>query len=104
MTQTLILNDYEAILIEQALRQVVGPCRPREPLTDSDILAIRSIADRLLRGVVTPMGYDHGEEPLAQKRSDAWNKMKQHLTERQSDEYACSCGARWDVADGSEHP
>lgn len=27
-----------------------------------------------------------------------------HIVTRQSDEYACSCGKRWDVEDGVEHP
>lgn len=27
-----------------------------------------------------------------------------HHIERQGDEYACSCGTRWDVTDGEEHP
>lgn len=27
-----------------------------------------------------------------------------HVWQRQQDEYACSCGARWDVSDGEEHP
>lgn len=27
-----------------------------------------------------------------------------HTLQRQQDEYACSCGARWDVSDGDEHP
>ena len=27
-----------------------------------------------------------------------------HHIERQSDEYACSCGMRWDVSDGEDHP
>ncbi len=27
-----------------------------------------------------------------------------HSISQQFDEYACSCGMRWDVADGDEHP
>lgn len=27
-----------------------------------------------------------------------------HHVRQESDEYACSCGKRWDVADGEEHP
>lgn len=27
-----------------------------------------------------------------------------HHTERQGDEYACACGARWDASEGDEHP
>lgn len=27
-----------------------------------------------------------------------------HRIERQGDEYACSCGLRWDIVDGEEHP
>lgn len=27
-----------------------------------------------------------------------------HSIRQENDEYACSCGARWDVADGEDHP
>jgi hypothetical protein len=27
-----------------------------------------------------------------------------HTWQRQQDEYACSCGVRWDVSDGEDHP
>lgn len=27
-----------------------------------------------------------------------------HTVRQENDEYACSCGARWDVADGEDHP
>lgn len=31
-------------------------------------------------------------------------KPVRHRIERQVDEYACSCGARWDVREGDDHP
>lgn len=31
-------------------------------------------------------------------------KPIEHHVSRQSDEYACSCGARWPVDEGEEHP
>ena len=31
-------------------------------------------------------------------------RMLNHMVTRQSDEYACSCGRRWDVEDGPDHP
>lgn len=27
-----------------------------------------------------------------------------HSIRQENDEYACSCGARWDVAEGNDHP
>ena len=27
-----------------------------------------------------------------------------HNVRQESDEYACSCGARWDTSEGSDHP
>jgi len=27
-----------------------------------------------------------------------------HAVRQEHDEYACSCGRRWDVADGGDHP
>jgi hypothetical protein len=27
-----------------------------------------------------------------------------HAIRQESDEYACSCGMRWDVIEGEEHP
>ena len=27
-----------------------------------------------------------------------------HSVRQENDEYACSCGARWDVRDGEDHP
>jgi len=27
-----------------------------------------------------------------------------HQVRQENDEYACSCGARWDVTDGEDHP
>lgn len=27
-----------------------------------------------------------------------------HAVRQENDEYACSCGRRWDVRDGEEHP
>ena len=27
-----------------------------------------------------------------------------HQVRQENDEYACACGARWDVADGEDHP
>jgi hypothetical protein len=27
-----------------------------------------------------------------------------HIVRQESDEYACSCGKRWDVRDGEDHP
>lgn len=38
--------------------------------------------------------------------SPAWDDVGiiGHTITQQSDEYACSCGMRWDVRDGHEHP
>ena len=30
--------------------------------------------------------------------------LKQHKVRREGDEYACSCGKRWDKTDGKDHP
>jgi len=36
--------------------------------------------------------------------SDRPTAMPEHHVERQTDEYACSCGARWDASEGEKHP
>lgn len=36
--------------------------------------------------------------------SDRPTAMPEHRIERQGDEYACSCGSRWDASEGEEHP
>ena len=32
------------------------------------------------------------------------DKLRKHRIARQGDEFACSCGARWDVCEGKAHP
>jgi len=31
-------------------------------------------------------------------------KKDEHIVSRQNDEYACSCGKRWEVSEGVDHP
>ena len=45
-------------------------------------------------------GADHATRP----DQTVWSRTDGHIWQRQQDEYACSCGARWDVSDGDEHP
>lgn len=42
--------------------------------------------------------------PLHLPRSLDISITHRHDISQQSDEYACSCGKRWDVRDGEEHP
>lgn len=49
---------------------------------------------------------DAADATYAQIIVDALNgeRSVSHTRTRQQDEYACSCGARWPVEDGDEHP
>lgn len=51
-------------------------------------------------------GYDLASEPseTIHMISHTGRGRPEHIWQRQQDEYACSCGARWDVSDGDEHP
>lgn len=46
------------------------------------------------------------DRSLAERNHRAFGKRKaqEHHITRQGDEYACKCGRRWDVQDGSDHP
>lgn len=134
----LTLTDYEANLIERALRRQTGT------FSDMDDVAVKRIADRILREIIhapVPVaskgrivdldsnhaGYmfttgekdflsgDAGERrwaaaPNSVERSyvvqsdEGMRLRSDHYIRREADEYACSCGARWDVSDGDEHP
>lgn len=52
------------------------------------------------------MGIDHATRPdqTVHMISYTGRGRPEHTWQRQQDEYACSCGARWDVSDGDEHP
>lgn len=41
-------------------------------------------------------------QPIKVRGTVTW--VHDHHTERQGDEYACSCGVRWDASEGEEHP
>lgn len=68
------LTDYEARLLESRLRGRTVS------FSDADHLMIQEIADRLLQSEV------------------------HHRVRRETDEYACSCGARWSYDDVDGHP
>jgi len=118
------LTDYEAQLLEQRLRgRTVS-------FSDADHLAIQGIADRLLAGEVEAAQWTHlaPDPKLADVDVVNWifsigdpdpikapplrrfyvmekdDYVAEHLVRRETDEYACSCGARWDVSDGADHP
>lgn len=122
----LTLTDREAQLLEQRLRgRTVS-------FSDSDHLVIQSIADRLLVREVAgwPAGhlYTSGDPDfikdadgrrwaaidlpdveyetihLTPSHPDTPRRVKGtiHNVRREGDEYACSCGARWDVSE--DHP
>jgi hypothetical protein len=50
--------------------------------------------------------YDYASEPdeTIHMICHSAREKPAHVWQRQQDEYACSCGARWDVSDGDEHP
>lgn len=58
------------------------------------------------REALTAMGIDHASEPdkVIHMICETTHSEPSHTWQRQQDEYACSCGARWDVSDGDEHP
>jgi hypothetical protein len=98
------LTDYEAQLLEQRLRgRTVS-------FSDRDHGLIQGIADRLLQSEVRPDSttwlYSTGDpDPLKSqegRRFHLMNMPEPHIHRRETDEYACSCGARWDVSE--EHP
>lgn len=128
MPYTLTLTDHEAHLVERALR------RQTRLMSDVEHVAVGRIADRLLRDIIHGPPATGGiatmkDAYLVGKRSlcifatgdidflkngddRRWPVLEaiDHTTKctgtvtRQSDEYACSCGARWDVSDGERHP
>lgn len=56
---------------------------------------------------VTPAAAEHIAEALTQaarRMPEPTRWVHDHHTERQGDEYACSCGVRWDASEGEEHP
>lgn len=97
----LTLTDREAQLLEQRLRgRTVS-------FSDSDHLVIQSIADRLLVrevGSVVPGPYFDNVLLADGTLLPRMTFDKPHCTRREGDEYACSCGARWDVSEGDDHP
>jgi hypothetical protein len=52
------------------------------------------------------MGIDYASEPdkTIHMICHSAHEQPAHVWQRQQDEYACSCGARWSVEDGDTHP
>lgn len=143
MTHTITLSDYEANLIERALR------RQTQQMSDVDLVTVERIADRLLRRLTVGRGgrsaaihadvcafmdqagdnafqphpamtymFATGDQDFlsADDNTRRWAVVPppstrpirirgtSHNLRREGDEYACSCGARWDVSDGEAHP
>ena len=94
MPYTLTLTDHEAYLVERALR------RQTKQMSDVEHVAVGRIADRLLRDIIHA-DVEHGARWPVLEAIDHTTRCTGTVT-RQSDEYACSCGARWDV--GDDHP
>lgn len=61
--------------------------------------------DRLLALVerIKPVG-PQGDLILDMKDQAARLRLPRHNVRRENDEYACSCGRRWPMEDGEEHP
>lgn len=101
------IDDGAARLIADALNERRGM-----PVADTqDVLPLDGADGPLFVGDrVLPRGISKAYSPsrdqnisraeLARNYFDAIG----HLVWRENDEYACSCGARWDVADGEDHP
>lgn len=84
-----------------------------------DIDAVREYRGGVWKGVKTRLFGEDGQECIIPVRIDptmpsdtikmqgadqtVWSRPA-HTWQRQQEEYACSCGARWDVSDGDEHP
>lgn len=84
------LTDEERLIIERALRAYRAPYRSGD-LGGYEKYREQAIADDL-----------HNRVRIA--ASIELVRITEHQITRQSDEYACSCGRRWDVSEGDEHP
>jgi len=78
----------------------------RDPVVAQQIVeALRLREDLVAWNDVSPMHPDQVVEitPIAADAPRRVRGMVCQVTQQQ-DEYACTCGRRWDVADGPEHP
>lgn len=130
MTYTLTLTEHEANLVERALRAATATVAGHKgeeisrllPGTSrTERLSLVALADRLLRDIINapPHPVDVLKDAMARQQIEMVPQIEAALREicdepvttvctgtmaRQSDEYACSCGTRWDAADGEVHP
>lgn len=129
MPYTLTLTDHEANLVERALRRQTRLMSDAEHVAIGriadrllrdiiygpiDAVAIVAKAKEQARAI-TEAGhiFATGDIDFLNNGDDRrWSVLKaiDHTTTctgtvtRQTDEYACSCGARWEASDGEAHP
>lgn len=91
------VNEEAAALIVDALNAWCSPLNtavPAEYAIDPDLATEPKESD---------YDWDVDAGMIQQIDASTYTVVEHHMT-RQSDEYACSCGARWSVDEGEDHP
>lgn len=109
------IDDSAARLISDALNERKGmpQTQPDLPLGDNGPLFDDPPIDGMLYGgpyqgtLIVSEHVNNVSEligALDVERSYLGKPVNFHQVRQENDEYACSCGRRWDIAEGEDHP